>query len=424
MRGRLIGLFFAVLVAAFANGRPHAELDCVSAPYTAWAFVRHGSFDLSRYPELSPYGQFHVLPTPSGEWVSIRPPGNALAAVPFVAPLAVIRERPLSQLGMLQLGKAAGAVCVAASACLFFLTCRRIAPAAAWPATILFAFGTCLFSVASQALWMHGPAVLWLCVALYLLTGERADTVPRLFAIGFALGLAVLARPTAGVFAAATVASLLLDRRWRAAGWVTLGGIPTAICLGYYNWHYFGNVTVGGYAADNWTETPPLWVGLGGLLVAPSRGVFVYSPALLLAVHGAILLYRRGDGTNKSVQTLLGTWLAAAIATVLLYARWYEWRGGWCFGPRFLCEAMPVACLLFAISYQSLRTQLARTAAVALVALSVAIQFVGVHGHGGYVEWHQRHERGDQGRCLFELKDTQIEAHVRSCAREFRKKFR
>lgn len=424
MRGALVGLFLTVFGAAFANGRPHAEVDCVAAPYTAWALVRSGSFDVGRYTELAPFERLLVLPVSDGRRVSARPPGAALTAVPLVAPFALAREKPLSSLAMLQLGKAVGAGCVALAACLFLATCRRVAPDGAWPATILFAFGTCLFSVAGQALWMHGPAVLWLCVALYLLTGARANAPTALFCAGAALGLAVLARPTAAFFAVAAVGALLLDRRARAAGWTALGGALPAALLCYYHAHYFGDLFAGGYKNDNWSESPPLWVGLGGLLVAPSRGVFVYSPALAFAVWGAVRVCRRDATPADPTRTLLRLWLVAGVATLLFFARWHDWRGGWCFGPRFLCEAMPIACLMFGVAYQATGARLLRAVAVGLVAVSVAIHFVGVHGHGGHVAWHQRHDRADQGRCLFELEDTQIEAHARSFAHEMQKKLR
>ena len=325
MRGRLIALFLVVLAAAFANGRPHAEVDCVAAPYTAWSLVRDGTFDVGRYPELNPGDQYHIRPVRGDLRVSIRPPGNALAAVPFVAPFALTRERPLSSLAMLQLGKGVGAACVAAAACLFFVVCLRLAPAGAWPATVLFAFGTCLFSVASQSLWMHGPAVFWLCAALYLLTGERAEEASRLFASGFALGLAVLARPSTAFFAAATVTALVARGRWRNAAVLALGGVIPAVCLFSYNWHYFGNIAVGGYQEVDWASRPPLWMGLGGLLVAPSRGVLTYSPALLFAIHGAVCLWRRTNEAADPIRTLILSWLLTGVGTVLFYARWIDW---------------------------------------------------------------------------------------------------
>jgi hypothetical protein len=420
---RLAALFLAVMAAALANGRPHAEVDCVAASYTAWSVARAGSFDVGGYPELRPFDHYHVRPVAGNQWVSIRPPGNVFTALPIAVPLARVCAQPPNQLGMLQLGKAVGAASVAGAACLFFLVCRRLAPAAAWPATILFAFGTCLFSVASQALWMHGPAAFWLCVALYLLTAERT-TALHFVAAGCALGLAVLSRPSTSFFAIGTVAALLFDRRRRGAAWLVLGGAPAAALLCYYNFHYFGNLAVGGYREVNWAVSPPIWVGLGGLLVAPSRGVLVYSPALVLAVYGIVCLCRQRDERTGPVRPLVLAWTVVAGATVLFYARWWDWRGGWCYGPRYLCETMPVACLLFGVAYQALHAQRARTFAAALVAVSVAIHFVGVHGHGGYVQWHLRHERNDEGRCLFELTDTQIGAHARSCVHEFGKKLR
>jgi hypothetical protein len=111
---------------------------------------------------------------------------------------------------------------------------------------------------------------------------------------------------------------------------------------------------------------------------------------------------------------LLLSWLAAAGATLLFYARWYDWRGGWCFGPRFLCETMPILCLLFAVAYSGLPTGWPRRLAAWLVALSVAIHLVGMFGYGAHPEWNLRHELPDQGRCLFSFNDTQIEAHARA----------
>ena len=98
-------VFLVPLMVYLANGRPHPEVDCVAAPYTAWSLVRHGSLSLCRYPELHRYAPAVLVWLPSGVLVSERPPGSALAALPFVAPLALLREEPLPPAAMLQLGK-------------------------------------------------------------------------------------------------------------------------------------------------------------------------------------------------------------------------------------------------------------------------------------------------------------------------------
>src|SRR5262245_27881305 len=79
-----LAVFLGCLLVYHSNGRPHPEVDCMAAPYTAWSLVRHGSLDLRPYPNLAKYVGFHVRELPDGRWLSIRPPGDALAAVPFV----------------------------------------------------------------------------------------------------------------------------------------------------------------------------------------------------------------------------------------------------------------------------------------------------------------------------------------------------
>jgi hypothetical protein len=419
MRISVAALVVACLVIYHLNGRPHPEVDCVAAPYTAWSLVRHASLDLGRYPELEkklPPGDLREQS--DGSLVSYRPPGSALAAIPFVAPFAVVREQPWSETAMLCLGKLVGACCVTGAAGLFFVVCRRLVPGAAWPATILFGLGTCLCSVASQALWMHGPATLWLCICLIFLTRDDADRGLCLAAAGLALGLAIVTRPSTAFFALATGLALLTQRRWRSAAWLGLGGsIPVAgLCL--LNWAQFGSPILGGYAHENWQDTPPWWLGLGGLLIAPSRGLLVYSPALLLVPLGAWKLLHCADGRQKAMRGLLWAWLAAAAVTLLFYARWVEWRGGWCYGPRFLCETMPVLCLLFAFAYDGLRAAWQRRLAQGLVALSLGVHLVGIFGYSNYEAWQVRHQQPDQGRCLFALHDTQIEAHARAVAQK------
>ncbi len=416
----LAAVFFGCVAIYHSNGRPHAEVDCAFAPYTAWSLVRHGSFDVRPYSEMRPYFGvgLHLIELADGSWVSIRPPGSALVAVPFVAPLALFREQPLSPNAMMALGKLVAAFCTAGAVVFFYALCRRLAPAASVHATVLFALGTCMWSVASQALWMHGPACLWVCWGLYaLLPASGAPDGKRAAWAGFCLGLAVLTRPTTALFGLAAGAALLSGRRWRAFFGLGLGAALPLAFLALLNHSHFGNATLGGYATDRWNEVPPLWLGLGGLLVAPSRGLLIYSPALLLAPLGIWLLGRRGGTVVSDQRRMLLCWTAAAVGTVLFYARWHDWRGGWCYGPRFLCETMPVFCLLFALGYAALGVAWRRAAGV-LVAVSVLIQLAGVAGHSAHVAWHERHELPDEGRCLFSLRDTQIEAYSRAAVRK------
>jgi hypothetical protein len=235
--------------------------------------------------------------------------------------------------------------------------------------------------------------------------------------MGAALALAVLSRPSAALFVVATAGTLTVLRRWRGLLWLMTGGLPLLAWMIFLNTSQFGDPLRGGYLHDNWQESPPWFLGLGGLLIAPSRGVLVYSPALLLVPLGAYALLRGSCSVANGWRILLLAWSLAAGMTLWFYSRWYAWPGGWCYGPRFMCETMPVLCLLFALAYHHRQSRRLRYTALGLVALSVAVHFVGVFGHSGYTAWQERHHRPDLGRCLFEMHDTQIEAHVRAFLR-------
>src|SRR6185436_17213005 len=127
------------------------------------------------------------------------------------------------------------------------------------------------------ALWMHGPATMWVCAALYLIGRPDRTNGTWIAAAGFALGMAALTRPTTALFALATWLAFLGQRRWKDTLALSIGGAFPAVALVLLNWTTFGDPLRGGYVDDNWTESPPLWIGLSGLLVAPSRGLLVYS---------------------------------------------------------------------------------------------------------------------------------------------------
>jgi hypothetical protein len=404
-------IFLGVLLLYQVNGRPHAGCDTFAAPYTAWALVRHGSWDVRAYPELEAFKDSHVHALPDGRWMTTRP-GTALSCVPVVAPFALFREQPLSPTTMHHLGKVAAGLHVAGAVVLFFLLCRRLAPAAVGPATALLAFGTSMYSIGGMALWTHGPAAFWLTAALYLLLvpAPRARTG---LAAGLALGAAAFIRGTTGVFAAAAVVGLLWRRRWRPLLALLVGLAPPLAGLLLYNRAYMGDTLLGGYAQDDWQTRTPLGLGLAGLLVAPSRGLLVYTPAFLLVPLGLWALLRRPAQGTPEQRGMILLWLAATGATVVFYARWWCWWGGWCFGPRFLCECAPLLCLLFAFAFASLRSAAARRGAAALIALSIVVHAVGVFGHTDV--WNSRHEGPvpEVSRRMFELHDTQIEASLR-----------
>ncbi len=166
-------IVIVALMIYLSNGQAHPEVDCVAAPFTAWSMARHGDYDLKRYPELKRYVGTAIRELTDGRWVSMRPPGTAIAALPVVAPVAWLRGQPFSLSGMENLESWSRAFMLRCQPPCFFSNRQASDTRRGVVSTLLFAFGTCLYSVASQALWMHGPATFFLVLALDLLTRER-----------------------------------------------------------------------------------------------------------------------------------------------------------------------------------------------------------------------------------------------------------
>ena len=402
-------IFVAVLACYHANGRPQGGVDTVAAPYAAWALVRHGSWDLQQYKHLDRYRPDHIVTQPDGRWMTTRP-GAALAALPVVLPFALGRETPLSETNMYHLGKLASGLHVAAAAAVFYLLLWRLVPAQALLATVLFALGTSLYSSAGMALWMHGPATFWLVVALYLLVVPSESPTIRGFWAGLALGLAFFARPTVALFLLATMASLLVQGRLRKLAGVALGLVLPVMGHVAYSHFYMGHAMLGGYGRDAWGQGS-FAVALAGLLVSPSRGLFVYTPAFLLVPVGAYSLWRNRELLSDQRSMAL-FWLLAVAATAAFYAAcWPCWWAGWSYGPRFFCECVPALGLAFAFAAEKLSGWAGASLTRGLVGLSVLVHAAGVFGSTS--GWHERHEGRDPNVYIFELRDSQIEASLR-----------
>jgi len=403
-------IFIGFLLLYHVNGRHLAEVDCAPAPYTAMTLLEAGSFDLRGYPELRTHARSAVRERPDGSLLSKYPQGSSLAAVPFAAAATAFGVPPdPSHSSMARFGKWVASVYVAGVAVLMFLVCRAVAPSAAWPTVVLVAAGSTLWSTASQALWAHGPATFFVSTALFALL-RRADG-PGLagsLVAGVALGAAITCRPSTGLFALASLGALALHHRWRESAILLLPVLLLGCGLLGYNTLHFDRALGGGYLAEADRFETPLGVGLAGLLFAPSRGLFIYSPALLLIPLG-LRRFLRAARLDRTRNSVVIAWLGAAVVTLLFYARWHMWWGGWSFGPRFLTESIPIFGVLFAFAYQDLETrfgQAGRRAGWALVWLSVAIHFAGVFGHGA--SWMA----GKTGSDMFSLGGTQLAARA------------
>jgi hypothetical protein len=164
---------------------------------------------------------------------------------------------------------------------------------------------------------------------------------------------------------------------WRSAALAVAVALPLAA----YNLWAFGTLA-GPYAYSPphaelhgvtglWTT--PLAEGLLGVLVSPSRGLLVYSPVLVFALGGVLLLRRAAHaGLMASLAVGLGL-------SLVLIAKYSVWWGGHAFGPRLATELLPALVLLLLPTVPWLEARRGLRVAFAVLALvSVGIQGIGV----------------------------------------------
>lgn len=388
-----------------ANGRVLGTGDTIPARYLPLSVLHDGNFDLDEFPELRATGLPYYLTYTHGHHVSVYPVTAALVALPFYLPLAFLDTGTATT--YLPIAEKIGAAGIAALSVAFIwlalsaATSRRLALSL----TIVYAFGTSTFSTTSQALWQHGPGQLGLCIMLWALVREarreHTNAAGWLLLAGLGAGLACAARPTNAILALSGLAALLARSR-RAPLIAALGLAPAIVWhVGYNHWAFGDPLHLQWSIGDAGPWQGDMVTGLLGLLVSPSRGLFVYSPALLAAAP-AVFATTRDSALTPLVRTLS----AGVLLTILLYAHWGMWWGGTSYGPRIIADVAPPMTLLLVPSLERLiRGRWTSTCWTIAVVWSVGMHAIGAFC--GNLSWNIRRDVDRHPERLWSWIDNQ-----------------
>jgi len=164
---------------------------------------------------------------------------------------------------------------------------------------------------------------------------------------GFACGWALASEYTAGLIIAG-IFVMVLRTGWRRALVFSLAAIPPLLMIPAYSWACFGNPFVLPYSYQ--ASFPEMKSGLYAigwpdattayrLLFGPTRGLFFWSPFLLMAFAGYPILFKRS-------QPLF--WLTYAVPLLqiaIISGRVWDWQAGPTLGPRYLAPILPLLAL-------------------------------------------------------------------------------
>jgi hypothetical protein len=208
-------------------------------------------------------------------------------------------------------------------------------------------FGTAtLAAPLAPTLFEHDAAAFWALAGFLLAWRQRRPVL--LAAAGLALGIGVLFQYAVGSIAV-VVAVYVAVRQGRRVGWFVLGGVAPALALGAYDWAAFGSPfhLSYRYVANRYSELQhggffgigiPRLDGLREVLVG-DRGLLMFSPVLLAAAVGLVLMWRRGHRAEAVVAAVV------SVVFVLADAAYFIPYGGNSPGPRFAVPALPFLLL-------------------------------------------------------------------------------
>jgi hypothetical protein len=224
-------------------------------------------------------------------------------------------------------------------------------------ATPIFAYSAWLFSEPLSAAIFTGVAPLLFLpgkpphllneLSSVLPCAPRGLSLSKATIAGLILGLATLVRPT-NLLAIVVFAIAILVREGRAAlkpavVFCIASAVGIAILLAH-NAFLFGSPLAFGYPAVaegakrlNSFDTPIL-KGIYGFLLSPGKSIFIFAPPTVLAVFGLKALFRR----DRALATMAFLFPCAAL---LVFAKYSQWEGGYCVGPRYLVPALVFLCL-------------------------------------------------------------------------------
>jgi hypothetical protein len=344
--------------------------------------------------------------TSNGHLVAPYPPGAALFATPLAALGAALGIVPPQAAAITIVAKSAGALAAAASVAFVFLLAARVAGRRlGLLVAALYAFGTVTWPISGGALWQHGPAQLFLAMGLlWLYPSSPAHWAAR---SGLAFALGTLCRLSDALFAAAGLVHVALARRPILAKFI-LWTLPPAIGLLAYNALVFGDPLDLRYLVYNFSAAGGernVLVGLAGNLIAPNRGLFVYSPFLVFAGYELVRRALRRDRLAGFVRPQL----VATLGVLLLYAASTDWWGGYGYGNRYVAEALPLLALGLALWLRrSWRHRWARLALALTAAPAVVIAALGATVYD-WRDWSWETARGiSQSELQWSLDPPQI----------------
>ncbi|MFN8397797.1 MAG: hypothetical protein U0176_24475 [Bacteroidia bacterium] len=376
---------FVVFLIVMTGKVRYTEGDARYSLFSTKALIENGSLRLDDYMQeldLSALNNDHnwmiFRAGDAGHYYYDYPIGTQIFSAPFVwiscrfgmDPVQIPDDTSM-QIGLSAL------ICVAIFLLLYRLSRHFLGEWAALLFSITFFLGSTFTSTLGTALWSHNFQTLFIMLAILELVDFERGVRSRIRGplLGFLLFSAYLCRPTSAAFILPVFAYLA----WRERNALIWAG---AVAGGFFAWFLIwswlelGMLLPRYYDPTQWRTTNEFWAHLMPVWFGPARGLWSFTPLLLLAFGVWAVRKLRFHPLNLLV------WVWLLLHTYLLLGSQSPWAG-WSFGPRFFTEVLPgLALLLLMLSEQA-------SGFHRRVQAGLAVAFLVLGGFGIYVHTFQ-----------------------------------
>ncbi|MCB9554563.1 MAG: glycosyltransferase family 39 protein [Deltaproteobacteria bacterium] len=362
--------------------------------YLTYSLIEHKTIQID--PGIRRWGATADTSTVNGHSYSNKPPGSSLLAVPAYLVLKGIAALGGDQPSLAQLMWTFRFATSTLPALLFLLLlwrfigrfttddrCRRLALAAYALGTLAMTYAILFIAHQLASVLIFSALVVWL-EAL-----EQRKKTRWFFVGGLLAGCAPLCDyQTAfiGVPLAIWLLIKLLPRTTERRPWALIAAAagalpPLATLLGYHALAFGHPLKTGVDSAQAFAHHHTQgFLGITALrseafigsFFSPDKGLFFFSPFLLLALVGWVLMARRRQWTMLLLS-------ASVVAIFVLFISSINfWRGGWQFGPRYITAMLPFLLIPIAVTISRWQANWAlRAICVGLISASIVIYTLG-----------------------------------------------
>jgi hypothetical protein len=260
--------------------------------------------------------------------------------------------------------------------------------------TLIYSIATSHYTISSQALWQHGFVEFLFLLIYYLVIKIRKKNSNLLYGIwiGFFAALAFFVRGTSALLLLLIGLEFLFyiyrSKNYKLIAYTIVGALPIMISLIMLNLSIYSN-PMGGYGVffskpENslFFSNSYIFQNLYHILFSASRGLFIYFPYfLVLLILG--IYYRK----NFRIWILIGT----ILSYIFFFTRYYDWHGGWNYGPRMLTETMPAFLLLLVLLWKKINSmgRFFKSVFFFLISFSIFAQLQGTYAEQSvFSRWH------------------------------------